>query len=376
MYRLSLVPTKPNCIGNLAMRKIIAALLSCCVTIGMAIADEITIKNDVPDQHIVVKGDTLWDIANMYLSDPWKWEDIWYLNSQIENPHLIYPGDVIGLVMVDGEQRLTVINRGDNANTLKITPNDAGEGGLVKLRPTARITPIYGAIPAIPREHIESFLFGNRILNTEELKAAPYVVSGIEGRLLLGAGDRVYARGEFNSELPAYQIYREGKEYKDPLTKERLGFEAIEIGTARIDDLQNNIATLSLERTSQQVAIKDRVLPSDETLLETFFYPSEPPEGVEGLIIDVGRGVKFIGQFDVVLLNVGEREDVKAGNIFRVNRDGQRVKDPVNGDKIQLPDEEGGLAMVFRTFEKTSYALILQAKLPMQIGDPVVNPGF
>jgi len=358
------------------MRKIIAALLTCCFAVGPSMADELTINDNVPDQYVVVKGDTLWAIADMFLADPWQWQEIWYSNPQVENPHLIFPGDVIGLVSIGGELRLTTIVRGEASNTLKIKTDQADENGVVKLRPTARITPIFGAIPAIPREHVEGFLSGNRILATEELKSAPYIISGMEGRLLLGAGDKVYARGEFDANLPAYQIYRMGQDYQDPVSKELLGYEAIELGTARLNDLDGDIATFSLERTTQQVGIKDRILPSDEAMLETFFYPSEPPEGVNGVIIDSGRGVTFIGQYDVVLLNVGEREAIKPGMIFRINRRGDRIRDPVNNERLQLPEEEGGMLMVFRTFDKMSYGLVLDAKLPIQIGDPIVNPGF
>ncbi len=358
------------------MRKIIAAIIICCATMGLAVADELTINKNVPDRYVVVKGDTLWDIAEMFLNDPWKWQEIWYNNPQVENPHLIYPGDIIALIMVDGQQRFTVLDRGENANTLKITPDQVDENGVVKLRPAARVTPIFGAIPAIPREYVEGFLTGNRILATEELKSAPYIVSGSEGRLLLGAGDKVYARGEFVSESPVYQIYRIGKKYHDPFTKERLGYEAIELGTSRIEELQGDIATFMIERSTQQIAVEDRILPSDETLLSAIFYPSEPPAGVDGVIIDVARGVQFIGQFDVVLLNVGDREGVEAGNIFRVDRAGDKVRDPVTNQRLQLPSEEGGLVIVFRTFEKMSYALVLSAQLPMKVGDSVVNPGF
>jgi hypothetical protein len=358
------------------MRKIIAALITSIVITGMSWADELVINEDVPDRYVVVKGDTLWDIADMYLQDPWKWQDIWYLNPQVENPHLIYPGDIIGLITVDGQTRLTRLTQGENANTLKINTGQADENGVVKLRPTARITPIFGAIPAIAREHIEGFLSGNRILSTQELNSAPYIISGTEGRVIMGAGDTVFGRGEFSSPLPVYQIYRMGKRYKDPFTKEGIGFEAIELGQARIQDLESDIATFLIERSNQQIGISDRILPSDETTLDTFFYPSEPPKDLVGAIVDVARGVKFIGQFDIILLNVGEREGVETGNIFRVSRFGDKVRDPINNQKIQLPLEDGGLAMVFRVFEKMSYALVLESKIPMRIGDRVTNPGF
>jgi hypothetical protein len=357
------------------MRKIIAALFTCCVITGMTIADELRINDDVPERYVVVKGDTLWDISKMFLADPWRWEDIWHINPQIENPHLIFPGDIIGLVMIEGQEQLTVIARGENANTLKIRP-DQGDNGIVKLRPTARVTPILGAIPAISREHIQGFINGNRILNSEELDSAPYIISGSEGRLILGAGDKTYARGEFDPDLSIYEIYKEGEQYNDPVTGELLGYEAIDIGTASLENFDGDIATLILQKTTQQVSIGYRLLKSDESLLETFFYPSEPPKDISGQILDVSKGVEFIGQFDIILLNLGSREGIEPGNVFRINRTGDQVTDPVTGDTIQLPSEEGGLAMVFRTFEKTSYAIILEAKVPMRVGDPVVNPGF
>lgn len=358
------------------MRKIIALLITGMLAFGIVTADEVVINPDVPNRYTVVKGDTLWGIAEMFLQDPWKWQEIWYNNPQIENPDLIYPGDIIALIQVGGQPRLTVINRAGSSNTLKITPAEADDDGVVKLRPNARITPITTAIPAIPRDYIESFLSGNRIVPDRQLRDAPYVIRGPEGRLILGAGDKIYGRGEFTSDLPVYQIFSIGESYKDPASRELLGYEAVELGSARLTDLNGDIATFSVERSNQQIAIGDRILPSDQTLFETIFYPSEPPEGLQGVIMDVSRGTRFIGQFDVVLINLGEREGVAAGNVFRVNRLGERVRDPITNKRLQLPDEEAGLMMVFRTFEKMAYALILSAELPMRVGDPIVNPGF
>jgi hypothetical protein len=358
------------------MRKIIAALLTSFVITGVCWAEDLVINDDVPNRYVVVKGDTLWDIADMYLQDPWKWQDIWYLNPQVENPHLIYPGDIIGLITVNGETRLTRLTQGENSNTLKINTNQADDNGVIKLRPIARITPIFGAIPAIAREHIDGFLSGNRILNTEELKSAPYIISGSEGRVIMGASDTVFGRGEFDSTLSVYQIYSMGKEYIDPVTEEGIGFEAIELGQARLKDLESDIATFVIEQSNQEISLSDRILPSDETSLDTFFYPSEPPKDLTGVIIDVASGVKFIGQFDIILLNVGERNDVEAGNIFRIARSGDRIRDPINNQRIQLPDEDAGLAMVFRVFDKMSYALVLDSQIPMRIGDTISNPGF
>jgi hypothetical protein len=318
------------------MRKIIAVIVSLCISVGYAIADELTIKEDTPDRYVVVKGDTLWDIADMFLNDPWKWQEIWYNNPQVANPHLIYPGDIIALIMVDGQRRLTVVNRSDSANTLKITQNQA-ENGVVKLRPTARATPIFGSIPAIPREHVAGFLSGNRILPDEQLQTSPYIVSGTEGRLILGPGDRVYGRCEFVSETAIYQMYRIGEEYLDPETKETLGFEAIEVGSARLSEQHGDIGTFDIERASQQIFIGDRILPSDESLLASIFYPSEPPANLNAEIIDVAGGVSFIGLFNIVLINAGDREGVEPGNIFRVDHVGDRIRDPVTNKRIRSP---------------------------------------
>lgn len=357
------------------MRKFIAVFIILCLGSIPAWSEDTAINEDVPERYTVQKGDTLWDIAEMFLEDPWKWQDIWYINSQIENPHLIYPGDVIGLVMIDGQRRLTTLSRGEEARTLKVSPDDA-EGGVVKLRPTARVTPIYGAIPAIPRDHVAGFLSGNRILDQETLETAPYIVSGQEGRLIMGAGDSVFGRGEFDSELRTYQIYRQGERLIDPETRENLGFEAIELGQARLEKTSRDIGTLRLQRSNQQILLRDRLLPSDEALMNAVFYPSEPPAGVEGQILRVARGVKSIGQFDVVIINRGEREGLEAGNIFRVFLQGDRVRDPITDERLQLPESEAGLMMIFRVFDRTSYGLILQADRVMEVGDKVRSPRF
>lgn len=357
------------------MRKFIAALVLLCVGSLSALADEVVLNEDVPERYVVQRGDTLWDIADMFLADPWRWQDIWYINTQIENPHLIYPGDIIALVFIDGEQRLTTISRGEDARTIRVSPDDM-EGGLVRLQPSVRVTPILGAIPAIPREYVDGFLSGNRIVDEAMLRRAPYIISGDEGRLLMGAGDTVFARGDFNGDNRAYQIYRQGERLVDPDTRENLGFEAIELGQARLTAYQNEIATLNLQRSNQQIALRDRLLPSDEALLESVFYPSEPPEGVTGEILRVARGVRSIGQFDVVIINRGEREGIEPGNIFRVSVAGSIIRDPETNQRVRLPDTRAGLMMVFRTFEKVSYGLILEADRPMSVGDQVSSPGF
>jgi len=248
--------------------------------------------------------------------------------------------------------------------------------GLVKLKPTARVTPIFGAIPAIPREHIEGFLSGNRIVTEDQLKQSPYIIGGFEGRIVLGAGDKVYARGDFENAVPAYEVYRQGQMYLDPITEEFLGIEAINLGLAQYDKLSGEVATLNLSRTVQNVRVADRLMSTNDDALVNTYFPSSPADGTQGYILSVLRGVSSIGQYDVVVLNLGEREGLEPGNILNIWRRGELVDDPVAKELVRLPAEKAGLLMVFRTFEKLAYGLVLDASRPMSVGDEVREPGI
>jgi nucleoid-associated protein YgaU len=185
-----------------------------------AVADELTLAEGAPQIYLVKEGDTLWGIASMYLRDPWLWPDIWEINEELDNPHLIFPGDQIYLVYVDGKPRLRV-RRGQQSRTVKLTPQ-------------MRIEPLDSAIPLIPLEQIGPWLSQHRIVGPEVLDAAPYVLSGDKGHLLSSAGDLVYARGQFPENEIGFGIYRQGQVYVDPLTQEILGLEAQDIGSARL----------------------------------------------------------------------------------------------------------------------------------------------
>lgn len=365
------------------MRKLSVILIG-FIWAGMLMADVVALKPGVPERYVVKKGDTLWDISNMFLDDPWRWPDIWHLNPQIKNPHLIYPGDVIGLVKVNGETKITTVQRSDTSRTVKVTPEPTTpepmtttqEPGVVKLDPTVRATPIFGAIPAIPREYVEGFLTGNRIVTKEEIDASPYVIGGYEGRIILGAGDIIYARGNFgDGPLPAYEIFRPGKPYVDPETEEFLGYEVESLGLVENESYSGDIATMQILRSSENIRIGDRLLNTTNDSLVGTYVPSAPDEQVNGFILSVLRGVSAIGQYDVVAINLGKREGMQEGNILNIFRRGDLVKDPVNNELVRLPSEQAGLLMVFKTFEKLSYGLVLEANRPMSVGDELRSPG-
>ncbi|MET1079536.1 MAG: LysM peptidoglycan-binding domain-containing protein [Pseudomonas sp.] len=341
------------------MRKSLLALLLLAAG-GLAQA-EVQLKEGHPDRYTVVRGDTLWDISGKFLRQPWKWPEIWHANPQVENPHLIYPGDQLSLVYVDGQPRL-MLNRGESRGTVKLTPN-------------VRSTPMAEAIPTIPLEAINSFLIANRIMDTpEEFLAAPYIVAGNAERVISGAGDRIYARGLFDPENKVYGIFRQGKTYTDPDTNELLGINADDIGGGEVVADEGDIATLELNRSTQEVRLGDRLFPTEERAINSTFMPSAPEADVDGLIIDVPRGVTQIGQFDVVTLNRGKRDGLSEGNVLAVFKTGETVRDRITGESVKIPDERAGLLMVFRTYEKLSYGLVLNASRSLALKDQVRNP--
>ena len=341
------------------MRKSLLALLLVAVG-GIAQAD-VQLKADHPERYTVVKGDTLWDISGRFLREPWKWPELWHANPQVENPHLIYPGDSLSLVYIDGQPRL-VLDRGASR-------------GTIKLSPTVRTTPMAEAIPTIPLEAINSFLLSNRIIDSaEQFQGAPYIVAGNAERVISGSGDRIYGRGTFEDDIPVYGIFRQGKTYVDPQTQEFLGINADDVGSAEVLEVEGDIATLMLTRVTQEARIGDRLFASEERAINSTFMPSEPDEEISGLILDVPRGVTQIGQFDVVTLNKGARDGLQEGNVLAVYKTGETVRDRVTGEKVKIPDERAGLLMVFRTYDKLSYGLVLQATRSLAVLDKIRNP--
>jgi len=343
-------------------------------------ADTVKINPDHPDVHIVIKGDTLWDISNHFLKDPWSWPEIWHVNPQIENPHLIYPGDQIKLVYYEGEMRnikgdvvkvdgqILTMSRGEQARQV--------EDGVIRLSPSVRATPLSTAVPAIPLERIKGFLSDNRVVSKEELRGAPYVVAGDELHFIIGQGDKFYARGDWSGVAEAYGIYREGKPFIDPDTKEILGYNAKSIGLGKVlaTEEDNEIASLRLVRQTQEVRVKDRLLETHERDIEAVFYPKAPEGDIKGKIITVFSGVKNVSQWDVVVINIGERDNTEIGDVLAIYRQGELVRDKITRELLELPAERAGLMMVFRTFEKVSYGLVLKATSSMAVLDEVRKP--
>ena len=339
---------------------ILGVLLTCVAASGFAY--ESPIKPDSPRDYVVTKGDTLWDISNRFLKSPWLWPEIWHANTQIHNPHLIFPGDVISLVYIDGRPRLTIVRRGESGRTIKLSPK-------------IRTLPAEAAIPAIPLKAINSFLKSSRIFNNlQEMESAPYVFASRQQRIIAGEGDRIYARGRVNTlQGRSLGVYRSGEVISDPLSGELLGVVAMDIANAAMVKTSNDVATLRLVTSNKEVRSGDRVLPADNFSQTTTFFPRAPDAPVEGAVVSVLDGVHKAGQYNTVIINKGLREGLKPGDILTIHKS-LLVKDPISGQNVKLPPERVGMVMVYRPFEKLSYGIVLSSLEDISIGDYIKSP--
>lgn len=338
------------------------------------VAEEIELNANHPQSYIVVKGDTLWDIAGKFLKHPWHWSEIWQANPQIENPQLIYPGDELWLADCDGK------------TCLKLTR------GIItgKLSPEMREIELEKEVATVPLSAISPFLSRPRVVGEETLEAAPYIVAGSEERLISGAGDKVYVRGINIDNGKHYNVFREGIVYQDPETEEILGFEAIYIADAWLHKM-GDPATVELRTTSREVIIGDLLLEIDDTNFDLSFIPRPPTREIDGSILSVFDGVSQVGQYQVVVLNLGAREGLESGHVVSIHQLGNTVKDIVlsgvadedyfNANKsgkgrnvtVSLPNEYAGVAMVFKVYEKVSYAIVMKAIRAIHVGDKIGN---
>lgn len=339
------------------MKNVVLGCLMLAMSVFALAGDVLSLKDGHPQTYVVKKGDTLWDISGVFLNTPWKWPELWHVNPQVDNPHLIYPGDVLNLVYINGQPRLVVKRNTD-----------------VKLSPYVRVSELDLAIPAIPLDAIAPFLNNSRVVDVELLNKAPYVLAGAAGHIVSGAGDQLYARGDFEEGQTAFGIFRPGQAFIDPETGESLGYQALAIAQGNLVALADDIGTMALNQTTQEVRRSDRLLAEEEREINSNFFPDAPEEEVNGYIIAVEGGVTQIGSMDIVVISKGARDGLKVGHVMAIDRVGERVRDPLTNDIVKVPDTQSGLLMVFRPFEKVSYALVLKASQALKVMDKVHNP--
>lgn len=319
------------------------------------------LKTGHPSTYTVQPGDTLWDIAGRFLQQPWRWREIWQANPDLKNPNKLYPGDVLSLSYVNGSPRIIRERRGRPT---------------VKLSPQIRVEQLDLSIPTIPLARIQQFLSRPQILEDEGLDNFPYVGFIADEHVVGGAGDRIYVKGTEEYEANDYLLVVPGPVYTDPDDGEFLGREANYLGEASML-VPGEVATMVLVKTRQEIVAGTRLIPADRDPMVRDFVPEEPQWPVRGRIIAVLNGVTQIGQYNVVVLNRGSREDLRPGHVLAIYQEGMEVPDPMGKtreDVIKLPDERAGLLMVFRAFERVSYALVLQADRALHVFDQVRNP--
>ncbi len=321
------------------------------------------INPDAPLTYVVKKGDTLWDISGYYLRDPWLWPELWNANEQIENPHLIFPGETLYLVYVDGKPR---VQRQPPATI-------AGGGARDRRSPQVRESALQVAIPTIPINAIRTFLAGPRVIDRDEYNAAPYVVDFVGEHMLGATNVGAYVKRALPENGYDYNLVRIGQKYRDPDSGDVLGYEALAVGKVEINKF-DEVSSAQITRSSREVRRGDRLVPPEDDRFEANFFPRAPETAIDGRIIAVYDGVAHIGQFQVVTLNRGADTGLKPGHVLAIFQDGGKVKDPVEWGRTRLPDQLAGSVMVFKTYARISYALVMQATRAIHVRDKVRNP--
>ena len=319
-----------------------------------------------PDTYVVQRGDTLWDIASMFLRDPWYWPEIWQINPQVENPHLIFPGDILSLAY---------LSDGRPAITLERAPQNVESGsGFARLSPRVRSTPLEDAIATLPYETIASVLSRPRVIERDQVDELPYIVAHREG-LIGSAGRDVYVRGVEEQIGAVFNVVELGEELRDPDDNDLLGYQGIYVGQGRLDRV-GDPGTLRILETERE-AVVGNLLMEEEDVNQLNFVPHAPATPVEGQIMSVLSGVSLIGQYQVVVINRGTQHGLEVGHVLQAYQMGRTIRDTqrgVIGQKVRLPDEPAGTMMVFRTSERLSYALVMEATTPMALLDIVRSP--
>jgi hypothetical protein len=343
-----------------------------------------------PDNYTVKSGDTLWAISGLFLKSPWRWPELWGMNKvDIKNPHRIFPG-----------QQLFLERKNGRATLRSARPADDSAGiPTVRVSPRTRYESLADdAITTLKSQFIEPFLAEPIVVDESGLTASPRIVATQEGRVLLSRGDRAYARGPADNKIANgtgkqldYRVFRNATPLKDPVSGEVLGYEAQYVGKARLvrgesteqttdkdgkDKTDIVPATIDIVGAKEEMRVGDRLLPEPERLLASY-VPRAPAMRVDARVVSVyGSSVANAAQNQVVAINRGNKDGMETGYVLAILRDGQRVVDKTDDVKteLKLPNERNGLMMVFRTFDRVSYALILDITEGVRIGDRLVNP--
>jgi hypothetical protein len=384
------------------IRRLMHILIVAVLLTGVALAQDVAVRSDHPDEYVVVKGDTLWDISGTFLDKPWQWPAIWQANPQIDNPHLIYPGDVISLVYVDGVPQLR-LRRGDT----------------VKLSPSIRVVDRGDAVSAVPYEAIRPFIKHMRVLKPDEFEGLPYIIANADGRLNTMYGDRTYVRGldaqvgeefivgrlmniydnfgdppETRRVLPKknwkevpnvwdrhQHIYNQVDPW-DKRPKDPIGYEMFLVSRVRVAEA-GEITVMDIIQDRTEVKPGDFIMPAGLLGYDNTFFPRAMDTVPEGLRVLATAGQRSgVGLFSIVSINGGTNQGIETGHIFAAFRQGDLVQDDIGfregsfskEAEVRLPDVFDGIIMVFRTFEDISYGMVMGGSRVVQEYDKLKHP--
>jgi hypothetical protein len=350
------------------MRKIIS--LICLLLPTLACAGETHLRSNAPEQYVVVRGDTLWDIAARFFSDPWQWQQIWGMNRDtICDPHWIYPGDIVHLDRRNGTLHVSAQPAG---STIKLSPHVHTQPGQTQ------------AIPPVPLGDIAPFLKRPLVVGENELAGAPVLVATLDRRVVLGDNDTAFFRAVPTDQGSSWQLYRPGKALTDPDTHELLGHEAVYLGEARVEQF-GDPSSVRITRAVQEVRKGDRMIASRDVPVHEL-VPHAPVTSIGAKVISIHGESPMAGQHAVITLNKGARDGIESGHVLALSRQGEVVHNDDSslcgkrdaacdaGRDVSLPERRYGLILVFRTFERVSYALVMQTQFQVERLDLAKTP--
>ena len=323
------------------------------------------LRPDAPTNYTVKRGDTLWDISAVFLKDPWFWPEIWQINPQVENPHLIYPGDVLSLAVGAGGDAHIFISQYSGA----------------RLQPRLRSDELEGPIDTMAFSAIAAFLSKPSVVTEEQVLAAPHIVAFRDGHMIGGEGHEAYVRN-LNAPLDQrFSVMHVGEPIIDFESNELVGYQAAYVATAVVNR-PGEITRTVLTSGAREALRGDRLMSQegDEALA---FKPHASNTNIDGQIIAIADEASQVGNYQVVVLNRGERHGLTQGVVLAVDQRGEVMHDvwgkrpfgkDALGPTVELPFERAGTLIVFKVFNRVSYALVIGARAPMQVADRVYNP--
>jgi hypothetical protein len=382
-------------LGSAVKKSIISLILLLSFSLAFAAIAPSALREDAPERYTVVPGDTLWGIATRFLRDPWRWPELWRMNqAQVRNPHRIYPGDTLVLERTGTQARMRL--------------------ETARLEPRVRIEPLDAqAIPSIPPSVIEPFLSRPLVVGATELDTAAQIIATEEDRVALGPGNVAYVRGLDDNAHTRWQVFRRGDPLVDPETNQLLGYVGIYLGEAELRR-RGELTTVEIRKAAQEIYRGDRLLPIPPDAPVFAYMPHAPQTALHGRVISTYGGLWETGPLSIIALSKGTRDGLEVGHVLALHRDQRSARyeqrtEPLFGrsgpsgndrripyypadlpardsplfqsappvrqsDFAQLPVERYGLVMIFRTFDRASFGLVMQASRPVAVADIITNP--